>query len=218
MELRLSNIRELVGVSQQTIADQLNIAQSSVAGLEAKDKISGDMIEHYLHILEYDYIKEDNSSAVKNNIRMANITGCDYIRSKENYIYLVKYNKSLEFYRYYKDNLRYLRNCAGLTQKQLAEMSGIQQSTIAQYESGRKKVSRQTFWRFVDAMGYNFIDRYHISINGREISPLIEISFSDQVMDMLVTETEKNLIEKYRHLSDIDQLHIREQINILLAR
>lgn len=50
--------------------------------------------------------------------------------------------------------LRDARLKAGLTQRALAEKSGVPQPTIAAIESGRQDPRATTLWKLLDACGY----------------------------------------------------------------
>ena len=51
--------------------------------------------------------------------------------------------------------LREARERAGLTQKQLAERSGIAQSTISAYESGAREPGVEALRKLLDAAGFD---------------------------------------------------------------
>ena len=53
------------------------------------------------------------------------------------------------------DLLAGMRLMHRLTQKQLAEMTGISQVTISDYETGRRKLTKKAAYRLATAMGEN---------------------------------------------------------------
>ena len=61
--------------------------------------------------------------------------------------------------------LREARERAGLTQAELAERSGVAQSTISAYESGRRDPGWRVLMKLVDAAGYG------LTLRGRTPSP-----------------------------------------------
>lgn len=51
-------------------------------------------------------------------------------------------------------NLKEIRKCCGYTQKELASLLGIADSTLAYYESGIRKITLEMFFKILDVCHY----------------------------------------------------------------
>lgn len=54
---------------------------------------------------------------------------------------------------YFRQNLWYLREQAGITREELAKKAGLSSETISSYEKGRRKPSLQSASNIADALG-----------------------------------------------------------------
>jgi transcriptional regulator with XRE-family HTH domain len=75
--------------------------------------------------------------------------------------------------------LREARERAGLTQQQLAERSGIAQSTISAYESGKREPGVDALERLLDAAGYELTLRRRLPTpeqSGRQLYNVLELA------------------------------------------
>ena len=106
--------------------------------------------------------------------------------------------------------LQDLRNNKGITQKELAEMMGIGQSTIAMYETDKREPDLATLAQFV-----NF---YNISFN--EILSYLPTPNHPETPDSspAVTPDDRKLLDKINNLSDRDKAIIRAVIEVDTAK
>lgn len=99
-------------------------------------------------------------------------------------------------------NLRKIRKLRGLKQKQLADMVGVSESAISQYESGTKFPSFEVALKLAEALDCESADL----ISERDV--LFEknkpvIGSDDRLND--ISEKDKRLIEWFRSLSEEKQ-------------
>ena len=73
--------------------------------------------------------------------------------------------------------IRKKRQELGLTQVELANMLGITQGTLAQYESGKRNPKVATVQRFADALGVPWLDLYE---DGIEFNCALKENFRSQ--------------------------------------
>jgi transcriptional regulator with XRE-family HTH domain len=75
--------------------------------------------------------------------------------------------------------LREARERAGLTQQQLAERSGIAQSTISAYESGKRVPGVDALTKLLDSAGYELVVRRRMPTPdeaGRQLYNVLELA------------------------------------------
>jgi transcriptional regulator with XRE-family HTH domain len=75
--------------------------------------------------------------------------------------------------------LREARERAGLTQQQLAERSGVAQSTISAYESGKREPGVDALEKLLDAAGYELTFRRRMPTAeeaGRQLYNVLELA------------------------------------------
>jgi transcriptional regulator with XRE-family HTH domain len=75
--------------------------------------------------------------------------------------------------------LREARERAGLTQKELAERSGVAQSTISAYESGKREPGVDALSKLLDAAGYELTVRRRLPTPeqaGRQLYDVLELA------------------------------------------
>lgn len=98
----------------------------------------------------------------------------------------------------FSNTLKNLRISAGYSQKQVYEHFGIPQSTFSSWEVGKSEPSGEMLMKLCELYKCNNI---------------LE-SFSDTVSDVLFTDSEWRIIEKYRALDD----HGRESVDFILNK
>lgn len=79
--------------------------------------------------------------------------------------------------------LRYARSRANLTQRQLAEKSGIPQATIARIERGRADPRVKTLDRLLEGCGYGLesMPRLGIGVDRTQIRELLKLTPSERL-------------------------------------
>ena len=90
--------------------------------------------------------------------------------------------------------LRYSRRRAGLTQRALAEKSGIAQETIARIESSAADPRVETLDRLLEAtgMGLEVMPRLGIGVDRTHIRELIEMSMAERLHQGI--ESDRNVL------------------------
>jgi predicted transcriptional regulator len=95
-------------------------------------------------------------------------------------------------------SFRYYRRRAGLTQRELAERSGVPQSSIARMESGKLKPRIDTLTRLIEACGMEL-----------QVSPRrgdgIDRSSIRQILELSPTERLRLAAAEARNLARLDQ-------------
>lgn len=220
MELSLSNVRTNAGYTQQELSDKIGLSQSKIASLEVKKRVEASVIDRYLRVLEYDFKETEplTEREVVIHERKNRMFGGDYIVSIENIVFDLKPNALIMFYSQYKDYIKYLRQKAGYTQSELADKIGIGQSSIALYESGRRRANANVFQKIVDAMGYDYSDYTNINFKGEHIMVWDAPSSIKERKEMLLDEHEQLLIDKYRQLTSRQQHKLLQDIEIILQK
>lgn len=219
MELSLSNLRTNVGYTQQELADMMGLSRSKIASLEVKKSVEASVIDRYLRVLEYDFKKTEPLTKHEVLEYKKNMTSVgDYIVSIENIVFDLKPNALIMFYSQYKDYIKYLRQKAGYTQSELADKIGIGRSSIALYESGRRRANANVFQKIVDAMGYDYSDYTNINFKGEHIMVWDAPSSIKERKEMLLDEHEQLLIDKYRQLTSRQQHKLLQDIEIILQK
>lgn len=220
MELSLSNVRTNAGYTQQELSDKIGLSQSKIASLEVKKRVEASVIDRYLRVLEYDFKETEplTEREVVIHERKNRMFGGDYIVSIENIVFDLEPNALIVFYSQYKDYIKYLRQKAGYTQSELADKIGIGQSTIALYESGKRRANANIFQKIVDAMGYDYSDYTNINFKGEHIMVWDAPSSINGRKEMLLDEHEQLLIDKYRQLTSRQQHKLLQDIEIILQK
>ncbi|MCC7077103.1 MAG: helix-turn-helix transcriptional regulator [Acidimicrobiia bacterium] len=85
--------------------------------------------------------------------------------------------------------LRRARTNAGLTQRRLAELTGVAQPSIARYETGRTTPSIPTLERLVAACGYRIYARLGANVLDDNDSDLADMSVTLTVGERLQTNS-----------------------------
>ncbi len=92
------------------------------------------------------------------------------------------------------ENIRYLRKRAKLTQKKLADMTGVNEVTIRSYESGKYEPKTETIYKLVRALGCNINEILEIPF---DLLPrtTIEINNIDELAPKFKELTGKDLLQ-----------------------
>ena len=102
------------------------------------------------------------------------------------------------------ENIKAARKRAGITQKELAEMSGLATITIQQYERNLREPRLENIKKIARALG---IDMYRLSA-----TPLDE--FHKEVVEK-ATKEENELLDNYRQLNTDGQTEARKRVQEL---
>lgn len=98
------------------------------------------------------------------------------------------------------ENLRKIRKARGLTQKQLAELVGVGESSISQYESGGKTPSFEIALKLAEVLDCESADL----VSKRDIVIKEKTATNGDDLDNL-SEKDKRFIEWFRSLSEEKQ-------------
>lgn len=94
--------------------------------------------------------------------------------------------------------LRYARRRSGLTQRELAQKSGIPQATIARIESGAADPRVETLDRLLEqtGMGLEVLPRLGIGIDRTQFQRLLDMTPSERLA--LAIEDDRHMVEFWR--------------------
>lgn len=98
--------------------------------------------------------------------------------------------------------IRKLRKAKGLTQKQLAELIGVTESAVNQYESEKKRPKYETLLRLCEALGCSVAD----------------LIGEQELTDLGFSAFERILIEKYRTLDEYGKKAVEAVLNVEAER
>jgi transcriptional regulator with XRE-family HTH domain len=116
-----------------------------------------------------------------------------------------KYYQELKMEFHIATEIIKLRTKFGLTQRQLAEKTGIKQPQIARIESGTQQVKLETLERIAESLGYS------VEI---KLVPKIDDELIDRTLDAVIEENErKQTAEEYEEEQDNFEKNWRRSIN-----
>ena len=103
------------------------------------------------------------------------------------------------------ESIRQMRQKIGITQKKLADMTGVSTSMINQVESGRSKPSYETAKRIFDSLA---------SLEGRSSSHTVGDFCSSDIVKLKPTDTLHDAIKKMHELS-ISQIPVFDGLDVV---
>jgi len=95
------------------------------------------------------------------------------------------------------ENIRYVRQSKGMTQKQLGKLAGIAEPTIRRYELGKLNPKRETIQKIANALGVNMLDLMGI---GSQLDQYVY-----EINDVVVPD-ETSPLEKERKSREVKNL------------
>lgn len=120
----------------------------------------------------------------------------------------MKNNKYSDF----AQDLRILRKEAGMSQKDLAEKSGVSYSSIAKYETGKAKPKIENVRKLLRGLGIRFDDYFFGSIEDIKDGILVTddedlIAIREEIDEILDRLSPKYAKKVYEYMLDIDRLN-----------
>ena len=176
---RLKELRKQSGLTQQQVAERLDISQSAYAQWEiGKLNPKKETIQKFADLfnVSYDYLWHGTSEPQTTNAIIETNSGT------------------------FPERLRQLRTEAKLTQQQMAEAFNIKQPTYAQWETGRTKPKGETLERFADF--FNVSTDYLLG----KTQPRTELSVFPERLRQLRIETDLTQQELAKNLNVSQQI------------
>lgn len=115
-----------------------------------------------------------------------------------------------------KENLRFLRRKAGLTQADLAKKLHIQQYNISEYEIGRIEPNIQTLIKFADVFNVSIdflVGRKSHEDDGTEI----ETNVNDYISQMQIDKHLISINDAIKDLPEEKKKQIADSVNFLVS-
>lgn len=94
---------------------------------------------------------------------------------------------------FFPSNLSYLRKSRGITQQQLADLSGVDRSSISRYENGDVEIPITQAMRLCDALGMPYAEMLGEDLRYQQLKAKTDALW-DKYKDKL-TDEDKKMIE-----------------------
>lgn len=118
------------------------------------------------------------------------------------------------------ENIRKFRKLQGLTQKKLAELSGLNEVTIRSYEAGKYNPKFENIKKIADALGLyitNLIELENAPELFEEAPQLFDLPIDAKIngLKRYVEHEEKLLLDNYRKLNSSGRTEARKRVSEL---
>lgn len=112
-----------------------------------------------------------------------------------------------------KNRIRELRKANGLTMKQLGEVVDLAESTISQYETGKRQPDNETLLKISEYFGVTVGYLLGVEENKTPAESSRSISHND-----ILDEVDIAFYDGYRELSEDDKETVRDMVRVMRER
>lgn len=188
---KLKMLRQERGLSQQGLADEVGMSKSSINMYERGEREPG--IETVKRIADFF------------NVDVDYLFGISEIRKRRGFKFGARIYKNIAY------NIQHHREEANLTQKQFADLLGVDESAVVELESGKNPLEKEMLYKICDVLHLipgNIVPRDEDLTEDEEY--LISRREKENPGKIILTEAEKELLEVFRLIPEEQQRHLLE--------
>lgn len=191
---KLKMLRQERGLSQQSLADEVGMSKSSINMYERGEREPG--IETVKRIADFF------------NVDVDYLFGVSDIRKRRGFKF------GARIYQNTAQNIQHHREEANLTQKQFADLLGVDESAVVELESGKNPLEKEMLYKICDVL--RLIPRNIEPIDDEEFTEdeeyLISRREKNAPGEIVLTEDEKMLLNLFRRVPEQNQAMVLEMI------
>ena len=191
---KLKMLRQERGLSQQSLADEVGMSKSSINMYERGEREPG--IETVKRIADFF------------NVDVDYLFGVSDIRKRRGFKF------GARIYQNTAHNIQHHREEANLTQKQFADLLGVDESAVVELESGKNPLEKEMLYKICDVL--RLIPRNIEPIDDEEFTEDEEYLISRRQKEIpgeiVLTEDEKMLLNLFRRVPEQNQAMVLEMI------
>lgn len=192
---QIKKLRQEHNLSQQELADKIGMSKSSVNMYERGEREPG--IETVKRIADFFDVDVDY------------LFGISDIKKRRSFTIGEKTNRSIAH------NIRHHREQAKLTQKQFADMLGVDEKTVAVIESGEEALNEEMLFMICDVL--QLIPCNIIPTDEEKLSEDTKYLLSRQKGNLQLSNEEKMLLDLFRRASKDKQQMVLSLIRVALG-